>query len=405
MINGSPTNLDTLQIDYLYDEEGAPYGGVYRSSTLGAPLFFAVVTNARHDVVELLDAKGEAFAAYRYDPWGLPLGDGNHATGIWTDANGTSLVDATTAGQIADRQVLRYAGYVFDSETGLYYCSSRYYDPASRQWITGDPDGSDGEASPYQYCSGNPVALTDPSGCTATLHNVHNSLNWCGYVLRDTHIKGVDGHFKAQAANGNSKMKAHTAQWVGLGGYGNKRLLQAGTFMDTHWLHPWSFSWTHNAVWEETQGDNDTGPKQTFKVNLGDYMVVYMREEGSNSYSMCLADTTNGKTWNNKNKTLTFKPPDNSNLQNRRSAEWIVEKYDTGNDQSTYVFGNLQAAFMNCRWYDGTGYLRMNYGSGDIYRVTFIGDDNPNTTKHEHWVTPSKIGKDDQSFSIKSSSY
>jgi RHS repeat-associated protein len=153
----------TWRIDYLTDEEGAPYGGVYRSpSSSTSPTYFTAVTNDHGDVLELCDADGSAFAAYRYDAWGSPQGAGSYATGVWTQS--TSLVTSTLAGQIASRQVLRYAGYAGDAESGLYYCSARYYDPATRQWTTGDPAKADGEESAYQYCGGEPTGSTDPSG-------------------------------------------------------------------------------------------------------------------------------------------------------------------------------------------------------------------------------------------------
>jgi RHS repeat-associated protein len=60
--------------------------------------------------------------------------------------------------------MLRYAGYAYDWESGLYYCSARYYDPATRQWTTADSAKADGEESAYQYCAGEPVAASDPSG-------------------------------------------------------------------------------------------------------------------------------------------------------------------------------------------------------------------------------------------------
>jgi len=120
------------------------------------------VTNDHGDVLELCDADGAAFAAYRYDAWGLPQGAGDLATGVWTQA--TTLVSQALAGQIAARQVLRYASYAYDAESGLYYCSARYYDPATRQWTTGDPAKDDGEESAYQYCGGDAVGNMDPSG-------------------------------------------------------------------------------------------------------------------------------------------------------------------------------------------------------------------------------------------------
>ena len=149
------------RVDYLYDEDGTPYGGVYRSpATSTCPTYFTTITNARGDVVELLDANGTAFAAYHYDAWGLPQGSGQ----LHHQLTSTSLISSTLAGQIASRQVLRYAGYVYDPESGLYYCSARYYDPATRQWTTADSAKADGEESPYQYCSGDPVNLVDPTG-------------------------------------------------------------------------------------------------------------------------------------------------------------------------------------------------------------------------------------------------
>ena len=48
----------------LYDEEGALYGGVYRSqATSTSSTVFSVTANDHGDVLELLDANGAAFAA------------------------------------------------------------------------------------------------------------------------------------------------------------------------------------------------------------------------------------------------------------------------------------------------------------------------------------------------------
>ena len=69
------------------------------------------------------------------------------------------------AAEIAQRQPLRYASYVYDAETGFYYCSARYYDPTVAAFVSKDPDQSDGEQSAYQYCSGDPVNNVDPNGC------------------------------------------------------------------------------------------------------------------------------------------------------------------------------------------------------------------------------------------------
>ena len=160
---------ESWSITYLYDEYGKPYAGVYRDTTgvpanWPAPMVFGLVTTDRGDVVELLDANGDPFAAYRYDAWGNPLGTGTDgATGMWWQTT-ASITDANLAKTISERQVLRYAGYCYDSESGMYYLSARHYDPATRQFLSKDLSRNDGEQSAYQYCLGNPVKYVDPTG-------------------------------------------------------------------------------------------------------------------------------------------------------------------------------------------------------------------------------------------------
>ena len=52
-----------------------------------------------------------------------------------TDANGTAITDST---HIANVNPLRYRGYYYDSETGLYYLQSRYHDPVGKRFINAD---------------------------------------------------------------------------------------------------------------------------------------------------------------------------------------------------------------------------------------------------------------------------
>ena len=62
-----------------------------------------------------------------------------------------------------------YRGYYYDSESGLYYLMSRYYDPEIGQFIS--PDTQDyldpetiGGVDLYAYCNNNPVMGYDPTG-------------------------------------------------------------------------------------------------------------------------------------------------------------------------------------------------------------------------------------------------
>lgn len=160
----------TYSLTYLYEESSRPWAAIY-SATGVTPTLVYLVTTDRGDVVELLDSAGSAFASYRYDAWGNPI-----ASGTQTRAAGS--VPGVVAADIAARQPLRYAGYVFDDGSGLYYCSQRYYDPATFAFLTKDPLRSDGEQSAYQYCGGDPVDKIDPSGLVTGVEEA-----WAVYAI------------------------------------------------------------------------------------------------------------------------------------------------------------------------------------------------------------------------------
>ncbi len=84
---------------------------------------------------------------YYYNAWGLPMG---------------------TVGAMADINPLRYRGYYYDNETGLYYVSSRYYDPETCRFINADSHLNTAAGvlgyNLFAYCNNNPVNTTDPTG-------------------------------------------------------------------------------------------------------------------------------------------------------------------------------------------------------------------------------------------------
>ena len=150
------TDTNSMQaLTYLYGSGTTPVGAVYKQDT-NVPLFFKIVSDQRGDVRELRDTLGAVFARYDYDAYG-------NITSTQTFA--TTLLTLAQAQAVSAAQPLRYAGYVWDPESKLYYCSQRYYDPSTASFISRDPAKADGEKSPYLYCAGEPVGKTDPSGC------------------------------------------------------------------------------------------------------------------------------------------------------------------------------------------------------------------------------------------------
>ncbi|MBQ7906680.1 MAG: hypothetical protein IJ309_03960 [Clostridia bacterium] len=63
---------------------------------------------------------------YVYDAWG------NHKV---LDANGVEITNISHIGNI---NPIRYRSYYYDTETGLYYLQSRYYDPQVGRFISAD---------------------------------------------------------------------------------------------------------------------------------------------------------------------------------------------------------------------------------------------------------------------------
>ena len=109
------------------------------------------VRNAQGDVTGLVNASGTRVVTYTYDAWGNPL------------ATTGSL--ATTLGE---QNPLRYRGYVYDTETGLYYLQSRYYNPGWGRFINADNQVSAGSdligMNLFAYCENNPCNYADPTG-------------------------------------------------------------------------------------------------------------------------------------------------------------------------------------------------------------------------------------------------
>ena len=135
-------------LNYYYGVEGLTgfrYNGVdyyYRKNLQG-------------DIIGIINAVGTELVSYSYDAWGNIL---------WTeDDSGRNL---------AELNPFRYRGYYYDTETGLYYLNSRYYDPRTGRFINADAVdylGEDAEFSCnlYAYCANNPVNRIDEEGTWA----------------------------------------------------------------------------------------------------------------------------------------------------------------------------------------------------------------------------------------------
>ena len=145
----------TTELWFFYDADGNPSGVRYKNGSTTTDYYF--VCNWRGDVIRIYDGAGAVVANYNYDAWGNVISV--------TDANGAAITDST---HIANVNPLRYRGYYYDSETGLYYLQSRYYDPAVKRFINEDEQlsldkGVQGQ-NLFCYADNNPVVRCDPDG-------------------------------------------------------------------------------------------------------------------------------------------------------------------------------------------------------------------------------------------------
>ena len=140
---------------YTYDALGALSGIQYRN-TAGTVTNYIVRCTLSGDVDQIYDTKGNLLARYIYDTWGNTLSV--------TDASGKAITDAN---HIANINPIRYRGYYYDAETGLYYLQSRYYDTTTRRFLNADTLLGANAGAAYNlfaYCGNNPINMQDSDG-------------------------------------------------------------------------------------------------------------------------------------------------------------------------------------------------------------------------------------------------
>ena len=113
--------------------------------------YYYYVTDLQGDVVAIVDTNKEIVVEYLYDAWGRLL-----------ETSGTKAAD------LGLHNPLRYRGYVYDPESGLYYLQSRYYNPTLGRFINADSIVGNGDdllgQNMFAYCNNNPVNAMDSNG-------------------------------------------------------------------------------------------------------------------------------------------------------------------------------------------------------------------------------------------------
>lgn len=149
--NGSSLAMMTTgnnTLSFSYDASGTALAVQYNGT------IYYYKTNLQGDVMGIVDSNGTTVVTYAYNAWGVLLA----CSGTMADTLGTL-------------NPLRYRGYVYDTETGLYYLQSRYYNPEWGRFINGDGYNATGQGfignNMFAYCINNPVNFVDATGQVA----------------------------------------------------------------------------------------------------------------------------------------------------------------------------------------------------------------------------------------------
>ena len=131
----------------IYDCEDSVCGIIFNT----VPYYF--VKNLQGDVISITDKDAQTVARYSYDAWGACI--------VLSDTSGCD---------ISAINPFRYRGYYFDTDTGLYYLQSRYYDACTGRFVNGDEASvfiftkSITRTNLFIYCSNTPANEEDSSG-------------------------------------------------------------------------------------------------------------------------------------------------------------------------------------------------------------------------------------------------
>ncbi|MBQ7714537.1 MAG: RHS repeat-associated core domain-containing protein [Clostridia bacterium] len=143
---------DGTTLHFFYDDAGRLFAFENGSTR------YYYVRNVLGEITGIIDTNGDYVVKYTYDAWGKPLDI--------LDGSGNDVSNNAT--HIANVNPFRFKGYYYDTESGLYYLQSRYYDPNTGRFINADGYISTGQGflgyNMFVYCGNTPVCRVDPKG-------------------------------------------------------------------------------------------------------------------------------------------------------------------------------------------------------------------------------------------------
>lgn len=165
---------ENIELWFSYNAEGRPSSIRYKNGETINDYY--LICNVFGDVIKIYNDEGTLASEYKYDSWGNVISV--------VDKEGKAITDSR---HIANVNPLRYRGYYYDTELGMYYLQSRYYDPEVKRFINADSLFVSNEnikgTNMFAYCLNNPIMLVDSNGHASTLaHEMANIIVIVGYL-------------------------------------------------------------------------------------------------------------------------------------------------------------------------------------------------------------------------------
>ncbi len=231
---------------YLYDESGSPVGLTYKGTT------YYYRKNLQGDIIAILNSSGTEVVNYSYNAWGR-------------------LVSMTGNMELGGNNPFRYRGYYYDTESGLYYLNSRYYDPVTGRFINADGYVSTGQGivgnNMFAYCGNDPVNKIDNNGHQSQrIYDIANSIitvskNIITNICNEIKIKNTTGLYLdslPKTGQPNSKGTLYNPdgtikqkRWYGPDGVAVR---------DRDYNHPGNMEFPHDHQWTDGKRGTDHLP-------------------------------------------------------------------------------------------------------------------------------------------------
>lgn len=158
----STDEINSKTIDYHFDQHDQVVGFRFSGKE------FLYQRNILGEIYGIIGTNGKQFVKYEYTAFGIPT---------ITIGSGLDTNEHLIAQTISEQNIYLYKGYVYDPDTELYYCQTRYYEPKLGRWISiDDINFLDTESinglNLFAYCNNNPIMRYDSNGNLSTFWKI-----------------------------------------------------------------------------------------------------------------------------------------------------------------------------------------------------------------------------------------